>query len=142
MNFTPDGNGLFYARDNQEGTLLYQHVSGHAHCARHAAVRPRVPRRAAWPQRPVHRRTSPTMATTLSSQTAHGVPAKRVDIVFRDLTKPGSHFQVLVWGLDSRFSAIYAKGAWYRKDRLQGAHGPHPQSRSRCPARCLDDDRS
>jgi prolyl oligopeptidase len=44
-----------------------------------------------------------------------GVPARRVDIVFRDLTKPGSPFEVLVWGLDSRFSAIYAKGAWYVK---------------------------
>ena len=36
-----------------------------------------------------------------------GVPAKRVDIVFRDLTKPGTPFDLLVWGLDSRFSAIY-----------------------------------
>ena len=34
-----------------------------------------------------------------------GVPAKRVDIVFRDLTKPDSYFDVLVWGVDARFSA-------------------------------------
>ena len=42
-----------------------------------------------------------------------GVPARRVDIVFRDLTKPNSTFDLLVWALDSRFHAIWAKGAWY-----------------------------
>ena len=40
-----------------------------------------------------------------------GVPAKRVDIVFRDLTKPDSFFDVLVWGMDSRFSADYVTRA-------------------------------
>ena len=29
-----------------------------------------------------------------------GVPARREDIVFRDLRKPGSPFEILVWGLD------------------------------------------
>ena len=36
-----------------------------------------------------------------------------MDIVYRDLTKPGSYFEVLIWGVDSRFSADYVKGAWY-----------------------------
>jgi prolyl oligopeptidase len=52
-----------------------------------------------------------------------GVPAKRVDIVFRDLTKPGSLFEVLVWGLDSRFEAIYAKGAWFVKTDYNSPKG-------------------
>jgi prolyl oligopeptidase len=52
-----------------------------------------------------------------------GVPAKRVDIVFRDLTKPNSPFDVLVWGLDSRFDAIYFKGAWYVKTDYQAPKG-------------------
>jgi prolyl oligopeptidase len=42
-----------------------------------------------------------------------GVPAKRVDIVYRDLTKPDAYFDVLIWGVESRFSAYYVKGAWY-----------------------------
>ena len=30
-----------------------------------------------------------------------------------DLTNPGSDFETLIWGVDSRFSADYVKGAWY-----------------------------
>ena len=46
-----------------------------------------------------------------------------MDFVFRDLTKPGSPFEVLVWGLDSRFNAIYAKGAWYVKTDYKASKG-------------------
>jgi prolyl oligopeptidase len=52
-----------------------------------------------------------------------GVPARRVDIVFRDLKKPGSYFEILVWGIDSRFSAIYASGAWFVKTDYQSPKG-------------------
>ena len=48
---------------------------------------------------------------------------KRVDIVLRDLTKPDLPFDVLVWGLESRFSAIYAKGAWYVKTDYHAPNG-------------------
>ena len=51
------------------------------------------------------------------------MPAKRVDIVYRDLTKPDTPFDVLVWGLDSRFSAIYVKGAWYVKTDYKAPNG-------------------
>ena len=51
------------------------------------------------------------------------MPARRVDIVFRDLTKPGSPFEVLVWGLDSRFNALYARGAWYVKTDYNSPKG-------------------
>jgi prolyl oligopeptidase len=56
-------------------------------------------------------------------QINRGVPARRVDIVYRDLTKPGSPFDVLIWGLDSRFSAVYAKGAWYVKTDYHAPNG-------------------
>ena len=56
-------------------------------------------------------------------QIDRGVPAKRVDIVFRDLTKPDSYFDVLTWGIDARFSAIYAKGSWYVKTDYQSPNG-------------------
>jgi prolyl oligopeptidase len=46
-----------------------------------------------------------------------------VDIVFRDLKKPASPFEVLIWGLDSRFSAIEARGAWYVKTDYHAPNG-------------------
>ena len=42
-----------------------------------------------------------------------GVPAKRVDVAFRDLRKPAQPFEILVWGIDSRFAPLYADGSWY-----------------------------
>jgi prolyl oligopeptidase len=46
-----------------------------------------------------------------------------VDIVYRDLSKPDSPFEVLIWGLDARFSAIEAKGAWYVKTDYHAPNG-------------------
>jgi len=49
---------------------------------------------------------------------SRGVPARRVDIVFRDLTKPDTPFEDLVWGTDARFGAEWvkptsaSKGSW------------------------------
>ena len=59
----------------------------------------------------------------LVAEVDRGVPAKRVDIVFRDLTKPNSFFNVLVWGMGSRFSADYVKGAWYVKTDYKAPDG-------------------
>jgi prolyl oligopeptidase len=52
-----------------------------------------------------------------------GVPARRVDIVFRDLSKQDAPFEILVWGLDSRFSAIYAMGSWFVRTDYQAPNG-------------------
>jgi prolyl oligopeptidase len=52
-----------------------------------------------------------------------GVPAKRVDIVFRDLTKPDAPFEILVWGLESRFHAIWANRAWYVRTDYHAPNG-------------------
>jgi prolyl oligopeptidase len=44
---------------------------------------------------------------------SRGVPAKRVDVAFRDLRKPAQPFEILVWGIDSRFAPLYVDGSWY-----------------------------
>jgi len=114
MSFAPDGKSFYYTRYNKAGTLLYQHVLG---------------------ERPSHDKLifghefrGEALAADdlffgdvtndgryLVIQINRGVPARRVDIVFRDLAKKDSYFDILVWGLDARFSAIYASGAWYVK---------------------------
>ena len=110
--FTPDGKGLYYARTDPKGTLLYLHNIG---------------TRINDDKLIFGREYHGELLGPIDLFTAHitdddhylvitvqrGVPPKRVDICFRDLTKPGSPFDVLVWGLDSRFSTIYFKSAWY-----------------------------
>ena len=122
VSFTPDGAGLFYTRTNSQGSLLYEHVFG-----------TRVVRDALLFGREFHGEPLGPIDLFESQVTddgrylvvtiERGVPAKRVDIVFRDLTKKDAPFNVLVWDLDSRFSAVYARGAWYVKTDYKAPMG-------------------
>ena len=120
--FAPDGASLYYARNNKEGPLLYQHVLG-------------TPTSADTLLFGHEFRGEPLTGNDLFSgvvtddghylvvHISRGVPARRVDIVFRDLTKPDSPFEVLVWGLDSRFETSYAEGTWFVKTDYQAPKG-------------------
>jgi prolyl oligopeptidase len=110
--FSPDDKGLYYARTNPKGTLLYLHTLG---------------TRNSDDKLIFGREFHGELLGPIDLFSAHitdndrylvitiqrGVPPKRVDICYRDLKKPGAPFEILVWGLDSRFSANYLKGAWY-----------------------------
>ena len=122
ISIAPDGKSVYYARNNKEGTLLYQHVLG-TRIARDPVVfgrefhgEPLGPNDLFGPE-------ITDDGHFLVVEINRGVPASRVDIVFRDLTKPDAPFEVLVWGLDSRFTAIYAKGAWFVKTDYKSPMG-------------------
>jgi prolyl oligopeptidase len=111
VTFTPDGKGLYIAREDAKGTLVYEHGLG-TRASHDTLVFGKEFR-----GEPLG--TNDLIAAALSDDYRYlvveidrGVPAKRVDIVYRDLTKPGSYFDVLVWGVDARFSADYVNGAW------------------------------
>ena len=114
VNFTPDGSGIYYTRNDKKGTLLYLHTLGTL-SSRDKLVFGRE----------FHGEELGPIDLFLADITddghylvvtiQRGVPPKRVDIAFHDLTKPSSGFEVLVWGLDSRFESVYARGAWYVK---------------------------
>ena len=122
VGFAPDGASIYYARNNKEGTLLYQHVLGTRN-SRDTLIFGREFRGELLAGNDLFWGVVTDDGHYLVVQIERGVPARRVDIVFRDLTKPGSPFEVLVWGLDSRFNAIYAKGAWYVKTDYQAPKG-------------------
>jgi prolyl oligopeptidase len=112
VQFAPDGKSIYYARNNKEGTLLFQHVMG-TRPSRDTLIFGREFR--GEPLGPIDL-FGPTISDDghyLVIQIDRGVPAKRVDIVFRDLTKPGSPFEVLVWGMESHFTTLYEKGTWF-----------------------------
>ena len=62
--FAPDGASLYYTRNNKQGTLLYQHMSGHAHSQRHADLWPRVSAARRWAGTTCSAPASPTTAAT------------------------------------------------------------------------------
>jgi prolyl oligopeptidase len=122
VNFAPDGASLYYARDDKAGTLLYQHRLGTRTSQDKLVFGHEFHGEELGPN-DVFSADVTDDGHYLVVQIDRGVPARRVDIVFRNLTKSGSFFDILVWGLDSRFSAIYAKGAWIVKTDYQAPKG-------------------
>jgi len=112
VNFTPDGTGLFYTRASRQGTLLYEHVLG-ARADGDKLLFGREFYGELLGPMDIIVATVTDDGRYLMVQINRGEPAKRVDIVYRDLSKPDTPFNILVWGLDARFSAIYDKGGWY-----------------------------
>jgi prolyl oligopeptidase len=120
--FSPDGAGIYYSRNSKEGTLLYRHVLGTRNSG-DTLLFGREFRGELLAGEDLISAVVTDDGRYLVVTIRRGAPARRVDIVFRDLTKPGSFFDVLVWGLDSRFDAIYAKGAWFVKTDYQAPKG-------------------
>ena len=122
VSFAPDGASFYYARNNRQGTLLFQHVLG-TRMSKDILVFGHEFRGEALGPNDLFSGEVTDDGHYLVVEIQRGVPPRRVDIVFRDLTKPGSPFEVLVWGLESRFNAIYAKGAWYVKTDYKAPKG-------------------
>jgi prolyl oligopeptidase len=122
VNFSPDGSGIYYSRNNREGTLLYRHSLGTRNSS-DKLLFGREFRSERLGGDDLFSGVVTDDGRFLVVTIWRGVPARRVDIVFRDLTKPGSFFEMLVWGLDSRFEAIRAQGAWYVKTDYQAPKG-------------------
>ena len=120
--FAPDGASVYYARNNKDGTLLYQHIFGQR-VSRDALIFGREFRGELLGGSDLFSGDVTDDGRYLVIQISRGVPPSREDIVFRDLTKPNSPFDILVWGLDARFSAIYANRAWYVKTDYKSPMG-------------------
>ena len=122
LSFAPDLTGAYYARFTHKGSLLYFHKFG---------TRPSTD--VLLFGREFHSELLGELDLVgaqitddgryLVVQISRGVPARRVDIVYRDLHKPESPFQILVWGFDSRFSANWANGDWYVQTDYSSPNG-------------------
>ena len=121
-SFTPDGKGVYYTRTDKKGTLLYEHTFG-TRSFRDQFLFGKEFRGEELGPIDLFFASVTDDGHYLVVQVDRGVPARRVDIVFRDLTKPDSYFDVLTWGIDSRFSAIYDRGSWYVKTDYKAPNG-------------------
>jgi len=122
VSFSPDGKSLYYARNNKQGTLLYQHLLGTRNSA-DVLIFGREFRGEPLTGDDLFSANFTDDGRYLVIEIDRGVPAKRVDIVFRDLTKPDAPFEILVWGLESRFHAIWANRAWYVRTDYHAPNG-------------------
>ncbi len=122
VNFTVDGKGVYYTRVGKAGTLLYQHLIG-MRLSRDVLLFGREFFSEQLGATDLFTSSVTDDGRYLVVEIDRGVPARRVDIVFRDLKKPGSPFELLVWGLDARFKAVWTKGEWYVETNYQAAKG-------------------
>ncbi len=122
VSFAPNGASFYYARGDKEGTLLFQHIMG-TRPSRDKLIFGHEFRGEELAATDLFAGAVTDDGKYLVVQISRGVPARREDIVFRDLTKPGAPFEVLVWGLDARFDCTYAKGAWYVKTDYKSPNG-------------------
>jgi len=122
VKFAPDGASFYYARVDKAGTLLYQHRLGTRNSQDKLIFGHEFHGEELGPNDLFSAEVTDD-GRYLVVEIDRGVPARRVDIVYRDLTKAGSFFEILVWGLDSRFAATYAKGAWIVKTDYHAPKG-------------------
>jgi prolyl oligopeptidase len=122
VSFAPDGASFYYARHNRQGTLLFLHQLG-TRVSQDKLIFGREFRGEELGPDDLFSGRISDDGRYLVVQIDRGVPARRTDIVFRDLTRPGEPFDVLVWALDARFSAIWNKGVWYVKTDYQAPKG-------------------
>jgi prolyl oligopeptidase len=122
VSFAPDGASFYYTRADKAGSLLYRHTLG-TRSSRDTLLFGREFHGELLGANDLLGVWVTDDGRYLEIQIFRGVPARRVDIVFRDLSKADAPFEILVWGLDARFEAIYAKGAWYVKTDYQAPKG-------------------
>ena len=137
--FSPDGKGLYYARTDSKGTLLYLHTLGTRNSDDKLIFGREFHGELLGPIDLFNAEiTDDDRYLVITIQ--RGVPPRRVDVCFRDLKKQGAPFDVLVWGLDSRFSARYFRGAWYVSTDYSSPNYRIFARRSRHHAGSMEDD--
>jgi len=122
VSFATDGKNFYYARSDSKGTLVKVHRFGTRASSDQLIFGHEFRGEALGPDDLISAQVSDD-GRYLVVEIDRGVPAKRVDIVFRDLTKPNGPFEVLVWGIENRFSAVAYKGAWYVKTDYKAPNG-------------------
>ena len=123
LNFAPDGKGIYYTRTNQKGSLVYLHILGTFSQQPDTLVFGHQFRGQDLGPNDIIESTVTDDGRYLVVKVGHGVPPTGEDIVYRDLTRPHSYFEVLNWGIESRFSAVEDRGAWYVKTDYKAPNG-------------------
>ncbi len=107
VQISPDKTGLFYAVFHHSGTLVYWHVFGTDQSADKMLFGKEYKGEPLGEMDLIGVNTSDNGHWLILS-ISRGVPAKREDILLKDLRAPDSTFVPLVYGIENRFSLIDA----------------------------------
>ena len=123
VNFAPDNKGVYYTRTDQKGSLVFLHTIGTFSEQPDALIFGHKFRGEDLGPNGIIESSVSDDGRYLVVEVENGVPPSSEDIVYRDLTKPHSYFEILTWGVQSRFTAIEDRGSWYVKTDYKAPNG-------------------
>src|SRR5580704_12250183 len=134
IHLSPDKQGLYYARFDPTGTLVFYHKLGSPAANDQLIFGKSFEAETFGPMELIGTEITEN-ERYLMITVSHGVPPKRVDIYVKDLRQPDSAIQPVIRGIDSRFTAtnygddLYVLTDYeapnYRAAKVNIA-GPHP----------------
>jgi prolyl oligopeptidase len=105
ISLGPNKQGLYYAKDEPTGTLVYYHRLGTPLDSDPLIFGKRLGEETFGPMELIGAAVTENERYLLV-EVDHGVPAKRVDIYARDLRIPDAPLRPIIHGIDNRFSVI------------------------------------
>jgi prolyl oligopeptidase len=134
IQLSPDKQGLYYARFDPTGTLVFYHQLGSPAASDQLIFGKTFETETFGPMELIGTEISEN-ERYLMITVSHGVPARRIDIYVKDLRLAGAAIQPVIRGIDSRFTAtnygddLYVLTDYeapnYRVAKVNIA-GPHP----------------
>lgn len=134
IHLSPDRQGLYYARFDPTGTLVFYHKLGSSAANDQLIFGKTFETETFGPMELIGTEITEN-ERYLMITVSHGVPPKRVDIYVKDLRQPDSPIHPVIRGIDSRFTPVnYADDLYvltdyeapnYRVAKVNIA-GPHP----------------
>ncbi len=105
IQLSPDKQGLYYARFDPTGTLVFYHKLGSPAATDELIFGKSFDGETLGPMQLIGAEITEN-ERYLMITVVHGVPAKRVDIYIKDLRQPGSKILPVIHGIDNRFTPV------------------------------------
>lgn len=105
VQLSPDKLGLYYARFDPAGTLVFYHKFGSANTSDELIFGKSFQGESFGPMELIGAEITEN-ERYLMITVIHGVPPKRVDIYVKDLRRPDSPIRPVIHGLDNRFTPV------------------------------------
>lgn len=141
VQISPDKTGLYYAVFHHSGTLVYWHALG-TDVSADKVIFGKEYKGEPLGELDLIRVSTSDNGHWLIVTISRGVPAKREDILIKDLRAPDAEFTPLVYGIENRFDLIDTGTDGFDQDRHGRAQGAGPARRSEYATAAVADHRA